>query len=280
MSPSDAPVASTEPTLEIISGGATGLVKLRANSPLVEKAPYPYSEDAQQSIRDLNREFIAYKRLPLHPRLLQLHPDSTPEKLVLPYLHHGCLHQFLRAPFDISSPTPSSPGSLLRTPPPPMVTPLQRLQFAADAAEGVSVLHSAGIVHGDINAWNFLLDDEFRLCIIDFSGSTFDGVRGSALEGYRYCLPRPFKDPSTVRTDLFALGSVLYEIATGEAPYQRCEDEEAVELFEQGIFPSVKEFQLGSIILGCWQGVYSSALSVFEDIQAQQSNLDGDGDGI
>jgi tRNA A-37 threonylcarbamoyl transferase component Bud32 len=50
---------------------------------------------------------------------------------------------------------------------------------AADAAEGVGILHSVGII-GDINSWNFLIDDDSRLCIIDFSGSTIDGKAGSA----------------------------------------------------------------------------------------------------
>lgn len=261
--PSQKNIAPMEGDLEVISGGTTGLVKLRVDSTLVEKAPYPDSEDFHLSIRDLRREYNAYKKLPQHPRLLQLHRDSTPERLVLPYLQHGCLHRFLRA-----SPDSSSLGSPLNTPSTPIPSS-QRLQFAADAAEGLSILHGVGIVHGDINSWNFLINNDFRLCIIDFSGSTMDGVRGSALEGFRYCLPRPFNDPSTVRTDLFALGSLLYEIATSEAPYERCGDEEAVEYFEQGIFPSTQAIPLGNIILGCWQGAYDSARSVHEAIQEQ-----------
>lgn len=78
--------------MEVIAGGTTGLIKLRLKSTLVENAPYPNSSDAYMSIRDLRREYIAYKKLPQHPRLLRLHSDSTPERLVLPYLHNGCLH--------------------------------------------------------------------------------------------------------------------------------------------------------------------------------------------
>lgn len=238
--------AQEEDSLEIIAGGTTGLIRRRADSLFVEKAPYPDSRDAHLSIRDIRREFVAYQRLPQHPRFLCLHSDSTSEKLVLPYLQHGCLHEFLRA----------SPVSLL-----------QRLQFATDAAEGLCLLHGAGIVHGDINSWNFLIDDDFRLCIIDFSGSTIDGVPGSAFEGYRYCLPRPIDDPSTTRTDIFALGSLLYEIVMSEEPYEQYEDEEAVAYFEQGLFPATQDLPLGRVILSCWQGAYHSAESVLEGIR-------------
>ncbi|QDS70785.1 hypothetical protein FKW77_004214 [Venturia effusa] len=236
----------TESDLETIAGGTTGLIKLHAGHTYVEKAPYPDSKDARSSLRDLRREYSAYQRLPLHARLLRLHPDSKPERLLLPYLRNGCLHDFLRA-------TP--------------VSSAQRLQFAADAAEGLSLLHCAGIVHGDINSWNFLVDDDFRLCIIDFAGSTIDGQDGSAFEGVRYCLPRSFEDPSTIQTDLFALGSLLYEIITGEEPYHEYQDEEVEMLFKIGLFPSTEDLPLGETILGCWQGAYDSAKLVHENVQ-------------
>jgi serine/threonine protein kinase len=271
--------------LNVISGGSTGLVKLCADRQFVEKVPYSDTDD--DSLEDLQREYAAYKRLPRHPRLLQLHPDSTPKKLVLQYLHRGCLHDFLRP-----SPYPSSPGSLSPASP-PYISSWQRIQFAADAAESLDILHGVSIVHGDINTWNFLITDEFRheevghevsrheesqpsdlrLCIIDFSGSTIDAVRGSAIEGFRYWLPRAFRAPSTVRTDVFALGSLLYEIATSEEPYKTHADDEAVEHFRQGIFPPTKDVLLGNVIRACWQGEYDSARSVYEDIQEQQRRL-------
>ena len=232
--------------MQVIAGGTTGLIKLRPKTTLVEKVPYPDLRDAHLSIRDLRREYIAYQKLPQHPRLLRLHSDSTPERLVLPYLQNGCLHEFLRAS-SVSSD--------------------QRLQFAADAAEGLHVLHCAGIVHGDVNSWSFLIDDKFRLCIIDFAGSTIDGEAGSAFEGFRYCLPRSIDDPSNVRTDLFALGSLLYEIMTGKEPFQEFKDEEAEVFFKAGYFPPTQDLPLGSIILGCWQGMYIAADFVCKDIR-------------
>lgn len=264
-------MSTTETELEIISGGCTGLIKLRTDGVFVEKAPHANPDWLQESLQDLRREYAAYRRLPPHPRLLWLHADSTPERLVLPYLRKGSLHNFLRP----SRFTSSGSAASLSSPPAPgwTIPPSQRLQFAADAAEGLSILHSVNIIHSDLNSWNFLVDDDFRLCIIDFSGSTIDGSPGSGFEGYRYRLPRSYDAPSTVRTDLFALGSVLYEIVTGEMPYERYEDQEVIQCFEQGVFPPTQDVLLGRIVLGCWKGAYESAEAVREDIVLEQSRI-------
>lgn len=262
----DLPTASMGDDLEVIAGGSTGLIKLRADNSFVEKAPHPNDKTVEANLEDLRREYFAYQRLPRHPRVLQLHSDSTPQRLVLPYLRNGCLRDFLR---DTSS--SSSVADSFSSNSSSLSWSQRRLQFAADAAEALSILHSVQIIHGDINSWNFLLTDDFRLCIIDFSGSTIDGSAGSGFEGFRYCLPRSFHDPSTVRTDLFALGSLLYEIMTGETPYQSCEDQEVEEYFRKGIFPTTKDVPLlGRIMLGCWRGAYESAEAVYQDIRKQE----------
>lgn len=238
--------------LEIIGGGTSGLINLRPDKAFVEKAPRPDNTPWEQkhSLRDLQREYAAYRRLPNHPRFLHLHPDSTPEKLVLPYLPKGSLHQFLRSrTVSISS--------------------AQRLQFSADAAEAVHLLHCGGIVHGDINSFNFLLSSDTipRLCIIDFAGSTFDGIAGSAFEGVRYCFPRPWDVPSTVKTDLFALGCLLYEIETGREPHAEKGEEEVEELFRRGEWPDTEGLVLREVMLGCWRGKYGNAEMVWRDIE-------------
>lgn len=83
---------------ETIAGGSTALVKLLANGTHIEKVPNPDSRSYHMSIVDLRREYAIYQRLPCHPRFLQLHPDNSPDRLVLPYLEYGCLNVFLRDP--------------------------------------------------------------------------------------------------------------------------------------------------------------------------------------
>lgn len=58
-----------------------------------------------------------------------------------------------------------------------------------------------------------------------------------------------------------------------EEPYARCTDEEAVENFEKGVFPSIEGIPIGKIILDCWQGTYDSAESVHKDILKTELKL-------
>ncbi|KAH9815311.1 kinase-like protein [Teratosphaeria destructans] len=247
---------------ETIAGGSTALIKLQANGALVEKVPCPNSSAYVHdlSIRDLQREYNAYQTLPRHPRLLDLHPTSRAERLILPYLRHGCLHDYLRQ-HDVPE--------------------THQVRFAADAAEGLHVLHAADIVHGDVNSWNFLVDDHLHLRVIDFAGSTIRGTTGSAFEGAHYCLPRSFDDPSTIRTDLFALGSLICEISTCRLPYEDCSDLEVEQKFRARQFPCTRSLRLGEVIRACWEGTYDSAQLVWDSVQGYlMRSHDGDKDSL
>lgn len=87
-----------------------------------------------------------------------------------------------------------------------------RIKWAYQLAEAVDLLHSHGIIHCDIKPRNLLLDANFDIKIIDFSGSSVDGSKQASGQGTRFYLPRHWKDQPTVATDLFTLGSTLYEI--------------------------------------------------------------------
>ncbi|KAJ5933551.1 hypothetical protein N7454_005880 [Penicillium verhagenii] len=101
-----------------------------------------------------------------------------------------------------------------------------------------------------------------------------------------HCLPRDYVQPNTVLSDLFALGSTLFELVTGKAPYaelypaefqdiapsniqiltraqqRRAADAEVEERFWDLKFPDVSHIFRGDIILGCWSGRFSSAEEV------------------
>ena len=166
---------------------------------------------------------------------------SPDDGLDLEYMPNGDLRQRLR---DVATTD---------------VAVTQRLQWACDAAEGLQLLHSYGIIHCDVNPENFLLDSTLRLRIIDFSGSSIDGKWASAFERIRFCLPRPWEDQSTVETDLFALGSTIYEIMTGKQPYEHVPDREVEDRYKHHIFPSVEAIPCGGVIRGCWHGEFKSA---------------------
>jgi len=144
----------------------------------------------------------------------------------------------------------------------------QRLLWACQAAEGLHVLHSKGVIHCDMKPGNFLLDADLGLKIADFGGSSFNGSWSSACEGTRFWLPRDYREPSTIRSDLFALGSTIYEIMTGMSPYGDLSSKEVQHLFKVQEFPDVTGITCGECIQRCWRGEVDSAQEVQELIEA------------
>lgn len=190
---------------------------------------------------------------------------SREEGLVLEYMPQGDLGKYLRGENPMTrreeqlSPAKEGVG----------ITAAQRLQWACDAAEGLVLLHGHGVMHCDVQALNFVLDEELRLKIIDFEGSSLDGCEAGALERDRFFLPRDWREPSTATTELFALGSLVYEIMTGREPYAEVKDDEVEALFVEKKFPPVDDLPCGDVMMKCWLGEVKSAEEVYLLIKAK-----------
>ena len=89
-------------------------------------------------------------------------------------------------------------------------------------ASGLAAAHAQGLVHRDIKPANILLE---RAKITDFglalAASDARLTRDGSIAGTpEYMAPEVARgEPVDARTDLFSLGSVLYAMVTGEAPF-------------------------------------------------------------
>jgi len=104
---------------------------------------------------------------------------------------------------------------------------------ATQVSEGLMKAHEKGIVHRDIKPGNILIDRDGRVKILDFGLAKLKGVsrltkESSTLGTVHYMSPEQALGKEVDhRTDIWSLGTVLYELLTGEAPFRR-DNEQAV----------------------------------------------------
>ena len=118
--------------------------------------------------------------------------------------------------------------------------PIRRtLTLAAQIAEGVAKAHAAGIVHRDLKPDNVMITADGFAKVLDFGLAKLvfpelgaapiaettmakDTASGIVLGTLGYLSPEQAAGkPADFRTDQFALGALMYEMATGTRPFKR-----------------------------------------------------------
>jgi serine/threonine-protein kinase len=98
------------------------------------------------------------------------------------------------------------------------------VQIARQICAGLSAAHEQGILHRDLKPANVMIDGRGRARITDFglAGLADDLKEGGSRAGTpAYMAPEQFSGGGiTVRSDLYSLGLVLYELFTGQAAFK------------------------------------------------------------
>src|SRR6478609_493138 len=107
------------------------------------------------------------------------------------------------------------------------VPPGRAVDVIAQVAHALDAAHAFGVVHRDVKPANVLLDGDHAL-LTDFGlqrdlrASTRVTEPGTLIGSFDYIAPEQLEDADVdARTDVYALGCVLFETVTGEVPYPR-----------------------------------------------------------
>jgi TolB-like protein len=111
------------------------------------------------------------------------------------------------------------------------------LELGAQIASALDAAHAAGVVHRDIKPANVMVTQQHQVKVLDFgiakmmdgtAATTTDDAEtvshetqvGTILGTYSYMSPEQTRGEAVDgRSDIFSLGCVLYEAATGELPF-------------------------------------------------------------
>jgi serine/threonine protein kinase len=126
--------------------------------------------------------------------------------LVMPYVAHGTLKQYTRTRLQYE----------------------RAIEIILPIAEALSYAHKRKIIHRDIKPANILFGESGEPILSDFGiAKILDAGEQTQLTGTgfgigtpAYMAPEQWNGVADERTDIYALGIVLYELITGRCPFQ------------------------------------------------------------
>jgi eukaryotic-like serine/threonine-protein kinase len=96
----------------------------------------------------------------------------------------------------------------------------EAIRIAGEVARGVAHAHAHGVIHRDLTPGNVFLCEDGQVKVLDFGMAQAFGRRRIDGGTRSYMAPEQWRGaPEDERTDVFALGVILFRMLTGELPF-------------------------------------------------------------
>jgi len=155
------------------------------------------------------REAVAVARL-VHPNIVAIYDtcrDDGADAIVMELVRGRTLRDFLDERHRLE--------------------PVEVVHIGIEVAAALDCAHRAGVIHRDVKPANILLSDDGRVLVTDFGiAKVLDGAdrttSSNLLGTVKYVAPEQVDGLSVdARTDVYAVGAVLYECLAGVPPFLR-----------------------------------------------------------
>ncbi len=156
------------------------------------------------------------------------------ESMILPELHGDRVPKFVAAGELAATPyiamehvTGRSLASMMEAPGALPFSIENAAAIGASIADALSEIHRQGVIHHDIKPDNVLVRDDGTAVLIDFGFAHHARLPDLLAEEQRFAAgSAPYVSPEQIsgsrsdsRSDVFALGAVIYEMVTGQPPF-------------------------------------------------------------
>ena len=181
---------------------------LRTGLPVAIKIPHPEMESDPVSFERFHREEEIGRRLD-HPGVMKVltDDDRSDVYMVMEWVEGKLLRQILND-------QPKLPAE-------------RAVRIVQGVCDALEYIHKHGVVHRDLKPENIMVDADDRIKLIDFGVASSTGSRritftklSDALGTPDYISPEQVRGKrGDARSDLYALGVMLYEMLTGKVPF-------------------------------------------------------------